>query len=285
MQRLLSGRLQVLAHDDQPLPAIELHLVAGDRAEIRHLAHDAYHAARVILALVQQADLLRTHRVAPPVALDHVGRADEPCHELVGGTLIDLAGHTDLFEPPIVENRDAIAHRERLVLIVSDVQERDALAQLALDRIQLELHLLAKLEIQRSQRLVQQQHTRAIDQGARERYALALAARELARAPRLHAWQANHAQRLGSPLLARALGHAVDAQAVGHVLTHAHVRKQGIVLEHGVDWALVWRARRDVDPVQLDCPRVRELEARDNAQGGGLARSRGPEHREELARR
>ena len=49
-----------------------------------------------------------------------------------------------------------------------------------LQPLQLDLHLLAQLEVERRQRLVEQQHLRPVRQRAGERHALLLAARELA---------------------------------------------------------------------------------------------------------
>ena len=48
--------------------------------------------------------------------------------------------------------------------------------------LQLLLHLLAQLQVERAERLVEQQHLGPVDQRARQRDALALAARQLARA-------------------------------------------------------------------------------------------------------
>ena len=48
-----------------------------------------------------------------------------------------------------------------------------------LDALELDLHLLAQLEVERAERLVEQQHPRAVDDRAGERDALALAAGEL----------------------------------------------------------------------------------------------------------
>ena len=47
--------------------------------------------------------------------------------------------------------------------------------------LELELHALAQLEIERTERLVEQEHVRLVDDRAGERHALLLAAR---RAPR-----------------------------------------------------------------------------------------------------
>ena len=60
-----------------------------------------------------------------------------------------------------------------------DVDERDP--DLVLDPLQLELHLLAELEVERAERLVEEQHARVVDERAAEGDALLLPARELPR--------------------------------------------------------------------------------------------------------
>ena len=47
--------------------------------------------------------------------------------------------------------------------------------------LELDLHLLAELEVERAERLVEQQHLRPVHQRPRERDALPLATRQLAR--------------------------------------------------------------------------------------------------------
>jgi len=42
----------------------------------------------------------------------------------------------------VVHDRDAVGHRERFLLVVRDVEERDP--DLTLDRLQLDLHLVAE---------------------------------------------------------------------------------------------------------------------------------------------
>jgi hypothetical protein len=49
--------------------------------------------------------------------------------------------------------------------------------------LQLQLHLLAELQVERAERLVEQQDTRVVNERAPERDALLLAARELPRLP------------------------------------------------------------------------------------------------------
>ena len=66
-----------------------------------------------------------------------------------------------------------------------------------LDRLELDLHLLAQLQVERAERLVEEQHARPVDERARQRDALPLAAGELAGLALLVALEADHAQRLG----------------------------------------------------------------------------------------
>ena len=69
------------------------------------------------------------------------------------------SGIADLLDLALRHHREAVAHHERFFLVVRDVDERDA--DLALDAHQLELHLLAELEVERAERLVEQEHRRA----------------------------------------------------------------------------------------------------------------------------
>ena len=107
----------------------------------------------------QDPHLLGTDREALPIALDDVRHAHETGDELVRRVLVDLGGRADLLDAPVREDGQAVAHRKRLLLVVGNVNEGDA--DLALDRAQLVLHLLAQLEVECSERLVQQQHAGA----------------------------------------------------------------------------------------------------------------------------
>ena len=193
------------------------------------------------LALLQQADLLGPDREAPPVALDDVRDPHEAGDELVGRMLVDVGGRADLLDAPRAEHGQAVAHRQRLLLVVGDVDEGDA--DLALDALELDLHLLAQLEVQRAQRLVEQQHLRAVDDRPRQRDALALAAGELRRLARAVV-AAGAPSRAPRSARARrsARGDLLDAQPVLDVLAHGHVREQRVVLEDRVDVARVGRA-------------------------------------------
>ena len=75
-----------------------------------------------------------------------------------------------------------------------DVDERDP--DLLLDPLQLALHLLAQLQVERAERLVEEQHLRVVDDRAGERDPLALAARELHRLALAEALEPDERQRL-----------------------------------------------------------------------------------------
>ncbi|MNI85739.1 hypothetical protein D3C73_1427610 [compost metagenome] len=82
--------------------------------------------------------------------------------------------------------------------------------------------------------------------------------------------------------MAVGLGYAFDLQAVGDVVAHVHVREQCVVLEYGIDVALVGRHASGLDAMDEDRAAVGLLETRYKAQAGGLARAGGAEHRKEL---
>ena len=125
----------------------------------------------------------------------HVRHADEARDELALRMLVDLRGRPDLLDPALVEDGEAIGHRERLLLIVRHVDERDP--DLALDRLELDLHLLPELEVERAERLVEQQYPRPVHDRARERDALPLPAGELRRLAVAVASEPDHLERLG----------------------------------------------------------------------------------------
>ena len=69
-------------------------------------------------------------------------------------------------------------------------------AERALQLLQLDLQLLAQLAVERAQRLVEQQDVGLEDDGAGQRHALLLAARELRRPAILQALEPHQLQRL-----------------------------------------------------------------------------------------
>src|SRR5471032_722831 len=183
------ARAVVLADDRQLLAGIGVDEVTRERADEDDVRDHPGFAAPV------ERDAFGPNADAPPVALDDVRRADEPGDELCCGALVDLARRSDLLDAALVEDGDVVAHRQRFFLVVRDVQEGHA--EVLLERLQKYLHLLAQLQVERTERLVEEQHLRAVDHRARERDALALPARELHRLAVAVTLEAHHPQNLG----------------------------------------------------------------------------------------
>ena len=93
-------------------------------------------------------------------------------------------------------------------------------------------HLDAQLRVEIGERLVHEAHRRLGDDGATERDALLLAARELRG---LAVEQLAEAQEIGGALQARSSlvgGHTAHLQPEHDVLGHRKVRKEGVGLKH-----------------------------------------------------
>ena len=143
---------------------------------------------------------------------------------------------------PLFITTISVRHGQRLLLVVRDEQE--GLAGPLLDRLQLDLHLLAQLGVERAERLVEQQHLRVGRERPHQRHALALAAGELRRHAlgvvlELHEREQLRRRAGGSASRVWPFSSRPKAMLRGDV----HVREQRIVLEHDVHVAPVRRQR------------------------------------------
>ena len=73
-----------------------------------------------------------------------------------------------------------------------------------------------------------------------------------------------------------------DLEPEGHVLEDGHVAEEGVVLEDETDPALVQGVLGRVAAIEDHSSRIRLLQAGDDAQDGGLARSRGAQEGHQL---
>ena len=129
---------------------------------------------------------------------------------------VQLRGGADLLDPPFVHDRYAIREGQRLLLVVGD--DDGGHGDLLLEPAELHLHPGAQLLVQRTQRLIEQQHVRPDDDGARERHPLLLSAGQLVLAP-LPQWrQANQLQGFADPVDELLLADLAHPQPEGHVL-------------------------------------------------------------------
>ena len=160
------------------------------------------------------------------------------------------------------------------------VQEGDA--QTLLHVFQLQLHLLAQLQVQGAQGFVQQEHLRLVDQRPGDGHPLLLSAGEgvhvaLAIAPQVH--QLQHGFYPAADLC---LGHLFQLQAKGDVVKYVQVGEQGVFLEHRVHPALVRGQLGDVPALEEHLPGGGGFKPADDPQGGGFAAARGPQQGDEF---
>ena len=211
---------------------------------------------------------------------DEIRLADEIGDEAAARIVVDILRPADLQDMAVAHDRDAVRHRERLLLVMGDQHEGDA--RLLLEALQLALHLLAQLQVERRKRLVEQQHAGLGRQGTGQRHALLLAARELGGPAAGKPLEPHHGQGLGNSdadLRRRPLAHL---EPEGDILRDVQMGKQRIALEDGIDRPLLRREGGHILRADADAARRRRLEAGDEAKQGRLAAARGAEQGEEL---
>ena len=138
------------------------------------------------------------------MAVEQVGMADEAGGEAGRGPVVEIGWRADLFNAGLVHQADAVGHGQGFVLVVRDVDEGGL--QFRMQVADFKLHVLAQLLVQRAQRLVQQDHRRAIDEAARQRDALLLPAGQLARVAVRVLVHLDHRQRRGHGALGSSAG-------------------------------------------------------------------------------
>ena len=171
--------------------------------------------------------------------------------------------------------------------LVRDHRDRDA--ALLVERRQQFHDLGAGRGVEVAGRLVGEQHLRRRDDGARDRDALLLAARELARHVRFATGETDFVQRLARarvPLLGR---HVPVDQRQLDVLERGGAAQQIEALEHEAQVvaaqqrALIGVHLADGDAEEAIRAGGRRIEAAEDVHAGGLARAARPHHRDELA--
>jgi hypothetical protein len=148
--------------------------------------------------------------------------------------------------------------------------------------LELDPHLHAQLGVQVGQRLVEEEHLGVPHDGAAHRHPLALATRELAG---LALQQLLDAQDLGGvphPFLDLGLGELPHLEAEGHVVVHAHVGVQRVILKDHGDVAVFGRQVVDDPLADGDLPGRDLLEPGDHPERGRLAAAGWPDQDDEL---
>ena len=160
------------------------------------------------------------------------------------------------------------------------VDERDA--DLGLDALQLDLHLLAQLQVERAERLVEEQHLWVVDERSRQRHALLLTTGELRRLAPLVSRQLDQLEQLRDLVADLAVRDPPPPQPEGDILVDRQVREERVALEDGVHVPPEGGQAGDIGLAEMDPAGGGVLEAADHAQRGGLAAAGGAEEREKL---
>ena len=151
---------------------------------------------------------------------------------------------------------------------MGDIDKGDT--HLLLDLLEFDLHVLAELEVQRAQRLVQKKDLRPVHDGPGDGHPLLLAAGEGIHRALAIAGQVDQGQGFLHPLRELRLRHLGDAQAEGHVLEDIHVGEERVFLKYGVDLPFVGRNIVDAFAVKEDLAGGGLLKPADDTQCGGL---------------
>ena len=179
------------------------------------------------------------------VAGEKIRLADEVGDETLGRPVVDFPGRADLQDFAARHHGDAIRHRQRLFLVMGDEDEGDA--GLALQPLQLDLHFLAQLVVERRQRFVEQQDLRLRRQRAGERHPLLLAAGDLAGPPVAQSSSMRTSFSMATTRASTSLFGLPSISSPKPIFCgDRHVREQRVALEDRVDRPLVGRQRRNV---------------------------------------
>src|SRR3989454_2286711 len=253
----------------------------GTHEHVDGRAREALAGVGIRLDRPEPIELDAPRRAGVDASGEEAAVADELAHESGARPVIHLERRRRLLERAVAEDRDTVGHRHRLGLVVSHVHHCDA--HLAVDALELDLHLLPQFLVERSERLVQQEHVRVEDEAPGERDALLLAAGQLARMLIGEPAQPDKVEDLVHALRLLRARKRAHAQRKGDVALDRHVGKQGVVLEDDADVALVWLAARQILAAELDDAAAGLLEARDHHQRRRLPRAARAEQGEELA--
>ena len=151
-----------------------------------------------------------------------------------------------------------------------------------LNALEFHLHLLAQLQVQCAQRLVQKQNTGMVDEGAGNGNTLLLAARKTVDAAVLKTLQVYHLQHFLHTGAAFLFVHLVQLKAEFNVFVHIEVGEQGITLENGVYLALIGRQVVDSCAIKKNVTFGGLDKTADDPEGGGFTTAGRPKKSNEF---
>ena len=212
--------------------------------------------------------------------------AREASDEGALGVAVHLLGPRILHQLALSQHADPVGQGEGLALVVGDVDGGDS--GVTGQGGDLDAQLVASVGVEVREGLVEEHQAHLRGQGPRQRHALLLAAGELVGVALGQVGDADAFEQIGHATLLLRPGQGGVAQREGHVLAHAHVGPERVVLKDHRQVALVGahHRRRAEDDLVADSDLTAGglLDAREAAQQGRLARTRWSEQHGEGAR-
>ena len=156
---------------------------------------------------------------------------------------------------------------------MGDVDEGDA--KLIFQTDQLVLHVLAQLQIQSAQGLIQKKDLRFIDDGSRDGDPLLLSAGQQRGRAVFVAFQVDQLQRVFDLVINISFGLSLDLLAESNVFSDGHMGEKCVFLKNSVQLPLVRRKFGDVFAVKEYASLVRIFESAQDPEGRGLAAAAG----------
>src|SRR5262245_7460343 len=213
--------------------------------------------------------------------VEHVVSADKVGYKTSCRTFVNIFRSADLVELAPMENPNAVAHRHRLVLIVSDV-DRCHSARL-MQKSSRCARFLAQFSVEVRQRFVQEQQLGTDHQGAREGDALLLASGKLVNSRLFQTSKLYFFERRGNTPEHFFTRNLSNLQSKCDILGNSQVRKQSIVLEDKTDIAAVRWIVCDVDVIEKDSPAGRLFKACNHAKRRRFSAPGGAKESKELS--
>ncbi|MNF84319.1 hypothetical protein D3C84_666730 [compost metagenome] len=196
--------------------------------------------------------------------------------------MIDLLWGAHLHYAATLHHHDAVGHGQGLFLIVGHHDGGDAKA--LLQDADLAAKVGAHQGIQRAEGFVQQQQAGGEGERPGQRHPLLLAAGDLARVLVGLGIEIHQRQPVIDPLLDGIARQPLILKAEGDVLGHRQVGEEGVGLKHYAKVPLLGGQQGDLPSPLPDPAAVRQIQAGDGSEQGGLAAAGGAEKADKLPR-
>ena len=188
-----------------------------------------------------------------------------------------------LLDEAVAHDGDAVGHGEGLELVVGHDHRR--LVETGQHLLDLPAHLLAQLDVEAGERLIEQEAAGIAHDRAADGDALAFAFGQLPRPAIEHIVEM---EGRADPAHARGdlgRGHPFGVQRIGQILGYGQRGVERIELKHHGDVAIARRQVIDAPAGDVDVASARVFEAGDHAQRRGLAAAGRAEQTDDLAGR